>query len=46
MNVSIKKKDSTLKEQFINGINDNDIMTEITRELKLKSLMKKQVSRY
>ena len=28
-----KEKDRRLKEQFINGINDDDMMTEIIREL-------------
>ena len=28
-----KEKDRKLKEQFIDGINDNDMMTEIIREL-------------
>ena len=28
-----KGKDKRLKEQFINSINDNDMMTEIIREL-------------
>ena len=28
-----KEKDRRLKEQFINGINDEDMMTEIIREL-------------
>ena len=30
---SYKEKDWKLKEQFINGINDNDMVTEIIREL-------------
>ena len=28
-----KGKDRRLKEKFINGINDNDMMTEIIREM-------------
>ena len=28
-----KDKDIRLKEQFINGINDHDMMTEIMKEL-------------
>ena len=28
-----KERDRRLKEQFINGIKDEDIMTEVTREM-------------
>ena len=28
-----ERKDTRLKEQFINGINDDDMMTKIIREL-------------
>ena len=42
-----KDKDRKLKEQFINGINYNDMMTEIKRKLTtirrpMKSLVNKQ----
>ena len=33
MNASIKKKDRRLIEHFINSINDDDMMTEMIREL-------------
>ena len=36
-----EERDRRLKEQFINGVNDNDMMTEIIRYLNIiKNLMK------
>ena len=41
MNAVIKKKIENSKKQFINGINDNDMMTEPIRELTLIKMTNK-----
>ena len=34
-----KEKDRKLKEQFINGMNDDDMMTKVIRKVNKKSVM-------